>query len=93
MEKLDDHYAKLLGLEEPWGIKDVDLRLEESKVEIALEHPVGRKVKCPECGIVYSAKEARLFGVFRSHRTVIALCLVFAAMVIGLMLYLGRSRL
>lgn len=50
MEKLDEHYAKLLGLEEPWGIKDVDLRLGESKVEIALEHPVGRKVKCPGCG-------------------------------------------
>ena len=50
MEKLDDHYAKLLGLEEPWRITDVDLRLEGSNVEIALEHPVGQKVKCPECG-------------------------------------------
>jgi transposase len=50
MEKLDDHYAKLLGLEEPWRITGVDLRLEESKVEIALEHSVGQQVKCPECG-------------------------------------------
>ena len=50
MEELDKHYAKLLGLEEPWTVTDVDLRLGESKLEIALEHPVGRKVKCPECG-------------------------------------------
>lgn len=50
MENLDSHYARLLGLEEPWRIRDVELSLEESKVRIVLEHPNGVKVKCPECG-------------------------------------------
>lgn len=50
MENLDQHYAQLLGLESPWEVTDVELKLEESRVSIRLEHPNGVRVKCPECG-------------------------------------------
>ena len=50
MENLDQHYAQLLGLESPWEVTDVELKLEESRVSIRLEHPNGLRVKCPECG-------------------------------------------
>ena len=43
-------YAKLLGLEAPWKVKDVDLRLEEGEVEVVLEHAASPKLACPECG-------------------------------------------
>jgi transposase len=51
MEKsLAKHYAKLLGLEKPWVVADVQLDLEDMRVEIALEHPNGEGVTCPCCG-------------------------------------------
>ena len=50
MEKLDQHYAQLLGLQPPWEVTDVDLDLKENRVSIRVEHPNGVKVTCPECG-------------------------------------------
>lgn len=49
MERLDSHYARLLGLEEPWEIEDVDLDLPGKRVEISLEPPNGVGVECPSC--------------------------------------------
>ena len=50
MENLQQHYALLLGLSSPWEVVDVDLRLEEKRVQIRLEHPNGVQVACPDCG-------------------------------------------
>ncbi len=47
---LQDHYRKLLGLEEPWEVKEVDLDLAGQRVEIELIHGKDRSLKCPECG-------------------------------------------
>jgi transposase len=43
-------YAKLLGIEAPWAVRDVDLRLDEGEVEVVLEHKGTSKLPCPECG-------------------------------------------
>jgi len=42
-------YAKLLGVEAPWKVKDVDLRLDEGEVEVVLEHAGSSKLACPVC--------------------------------------------
>lgn len=43
-------YEKLLGLKAPWRVSDVDLRMEESKVTVRLEHEPLARFSCPECG-------------------------------------------
>jgi transposase len=49
MNTLEKHYRLLLGLNEEWHVASVDLSLENSRVEIRLQHAGGR-VECPECG-------------------------------------------
>src|SRR6056297_742776 len=49
-EDLKAHYGQLLGLESPWEVTSVDLKMEEKRVEIALTHSRGERVRCPECG-------------------------------------------
>jgi transposase len=44
-------YEKLLGLKAPWRVSDVDLRMEESKVTVRLEHEALARFPCPECGL------------------------------------------
>jgi transposase len=44
-------YEKLLGLIAPWYVSDVDLRMEESKVIVRLEHEPLTRFACPECGL------------------------------------------
>jgi transposase len=44
-------YEKLLGLKAPWRVNDVDLRMEESKVTVRLEHEPLARFPCPECGL------------------------------------------
>ena len=43
-----EHYGKLLGLEEAWEVKAVQLDLLRGRVEIDLEW--SKEVACPECG-------------------------------------------
>ena len=50
LEDLKAHYGQLLGLESPWEVASVDLKMEEQRVEIALIHSRGGRVSCPECG-------------------------------------------
>ena len=50
MESIENHYAQLLGLQAPWEVAEVELQLEAKRVEIHLTHPLGVKVRCPECG-------------------------------------------
>ena len=53
-ENLQEHYRMLLGLETPWEVELVDLRLDDKCVEIHLEHGKGQRVACPECGEICS---------------------------------------
>jgi transposase len=50
MDALSQHYAMLLGLDEAWRVMDVDLSLEEQRVEIRLEAVLPAGCRCPECG-------------------------------------------
>src|ERR1700747_996791 len=50
-ESLEQHYRRVLGLEEPWVVEAVDLDLVAQRVEIRLGVQVDtRGLKCPECG-------------------------------------------
>ncbi|RQV94835.1 ISL3 family transposase [bacterium] len=42
-------YEKLLGLKTPWCVKEVDLRMDESKVTVKIAHESLVKFPCPEC--------------------------------------------
>src|SRR5690606_1644816 len=42
-------YSKLLGIEAPWKVRDVDVRLEAGEVEVFIEH-TGPKLTYPTCG-------------------------------------------
>jgi len=45
-----DLYAKLLGIETPWWVRDVDPRIEEQEVEIFISYDERIEVACPTCG-------------------------------------------
>jgi transposase len=44
-------YEKLLGLNAPWKVESVDLRVDQSKVTVVLAHERLARFACPECGI------------------------------------------
>jgi transposase len=48
--ELQQHYAMLLGVNSPWEVKDVQLKLDAKKVEIELGWQWGSDAVCPECG-------------------------------------------
>lgn len=48
--ELQKHYAQLLGVGSPWGVKNVELKIAEKKVEIELAWEWGSDAQCPECG-------------------------------------------
>jgi transposase len=44
-------YARLLGIEEPWRVTDVALRLDEAQeVLVSVELDSGAALHCPKCG-------------------------------------------
>ncbi|MGH7753723.1 MAG: ISL3 family transposase [Gemmatimonadales bacterium] len=43
-------YARILGVERPWRVSGVELRLEVGEVEVFVEHGGAGKLACPECG-------------------------------------------
>jgi transposase len=43
-------YQRILGLEEPWKVKDVELDVDAGRVDIRVEHESGVLWACPECG-------------------------------------------
>jgi transposase len=46
-----EFYAQVLGLADPWFVEDVDLSLENKRVDIALDHREGRLWPCPTCAV------------------------------------------
>jgi transposase len=48
--ELQKHYAMLLGVNSPWEVKDVQLKLDDKKVQIELGWQWGSDAACPECG-------------------------------------------
>lgn len=43
-------YQRILGLEAPWSVEDVELNVEEGRVDIHVEHEAGARFACPDCG-------------------------------------------
>jgi transposase len=42
-------YRRILGIENPWQVERVELKLEQGKVHVYLEHAPEAKWLCPEC--------------------------------------------
>ena len=53
MNELTNHYRLLLGLDDAWRVDQVNLALEERKVEIELSH-CGGPLICPACEVACS---------------------------------------
>ncbi|MEE9533092.1 MAG: ISL3 family transposase [Acidimicrobiia bacterium] len=43
-------YRQILGLEVPWFVSRVELKVEEERVEVWVEHDRGERWTCPRCG-------------------------------------------
>src|ERR1039458_908174 len=44
-----EFYAQVLGLTDPWFVEDVDLSVENKRVDITVSHHEGRLWACPAC--------------------------------------------
>ena len=80
MNELNNHYRMLLGLDEAWLVKSVDLSMESKRVVIALEHR-GGSLTCPECGISCTRSLLRVttFSTFVSENSALAVELILSA--------------
>lgn len=49
---MQDHelYRRILGIEAPWYVERVDLKLVEGEVHVYLDHQEVNRWECPECG-------------------------------------------
>ena len=45
-----DLYGQILGVQKPWRVESVDLKLSEGEVHVHLTHDAGLEWLCPECG-------------------------------------------
>lgn len=55
-------YAKILGVEQPWQVDDVDLHPEEKVVEVFIRYSADKARRCGVCGEVspgYDHRERR----------------------------------
>jgi len=62
---LSEHYRQLLGIGSPWKIADVDVNIEQTRVDIVIEWPKGTLPRCPECGKACSLHDHREERVWR----------------------------
>ena len=51
--KSEELFRKLLGLEDPWIIKEIRFDHQGKRVDIYMDFPRGSKFPCPVCGISY----------------------------------------
>src|SRR6266849_3990310 len=57
-------YRHLLGLEEPWMVRSVELKVAEQRVDVWAGHAEGVRWPCPECGTelsLYDHAEERVW--------------------------------
>jgi transposase len=52
MPEMQDHelYRRILGIETPWFVDSVDLKLESGEIHVHLRHDDAVDWPCPECG-------------------------------------------
>lgn len=62
---LSSHYSQLLGLVKPWHITNIDLNVVEQRVDVFIEWPAGKPVRCPECNKICSTKDLREERIWR----------------------------
>jgi len=62
--QVEDHYGLLLGISSPWEISSVDLKMEQSRVDIYVEY-TDSKGKCPECGVIHPKHDNRKVRTWR----------------------------
>jgi len=43
-------YSQILGIQEPWRVKDVELKVAEGEVRVPLTHDYPLEWPCAECG-------------------------------------------
>ncbi len=49
--ELEEHYGQLLGVETPWDISSIDLKIQDHRVDIVIEY-TDDQGPCPECGTI-----------------------------------------
>lgn len=54
-----DLYGRILGIESPWEVTGVELRLEVGEVEVFVARGGGESYRCPECGGAASRHDSR----------------------------------
>jgi len=52
-------YERLLGIERPWRVRDVELQLGDGEVVVFVEHDPGEAMACPQCGELGAGYDAR----------------------------------
>lgn len=61
---VESHYAMLLGINSPWKVVLVDLKLEQQKVEVAIEYNANEG-PCPQCGALCPKHDSRPLRTWR----------------------------
>lgn len=61
---VEDHYAMLLGINSPWEVTLVDLKLDQQRVDIAIEYSASNG-PCPECGATCPKHDDRQLRTWR----------------------------
>ena len=62
--QVEDHYSLLLGIQSPWEITSVDLKMVENRVDIYVEY-MDSTGECPECGNTHSIYDTRKTRTWR----------------------------
>ena len=55
-----DLYARILGVESPWQVTEVELRLASGEVEVKVELSASARVLCPDCGASAARYDTRM---------------------------------
>ena len=62
--QVEDHYGLLLGINSPWEISRVDLKLEEHRVDIDVEY-IDENGACPKCEVICPKHDDRKTRTWR----------------------------